>query len=178
MFPLNVCYNFSLQSNIIHVKISRCNSLDDVDKDADVRDVTLAPKSPKLLSAPLPSLSFIRSKYNPPMPDEMFVSGVEAERQQTESRTLGNDTAHALADRRANYERRLRTLAEDETNFVQVSILAIFNRSLCSLFFLPSIELCCFYHSASIVTFVVLLWVYIHTEQQFLDTFSYVFRRK
>lgn len=56
------------------------------------------------------------------MPDEMFVSGVEAERQQIESRTLGNDTAHALADRRANYERRLRTLAEDETNFVQVFI--------------------------------------------------------
>ena len=83
-------------------------------------DVTLAPKSPKLLSAPLPSLTFIRSKYHPPTPDEMFVSGVEAERQQTETRALGNDTAHVLADRRASYNRKLQTLAEDETNFVQV----------------------------------------------------------
>lgn len=83
-------------------------------------DVTLAPKSPKLLSAPLPSLTFIRSKYHPPMPDEMFVSGVEAQRQQLETRTLGNDVAHALADRRASYNRKLQALAEDETNFVQV----------------------------------------------------------
>lgn len=50
----------------------------------------------------------------------MFVSGVEAERQQTETRALGNDTAHVLADRRASYNRKLQTLAEDETNFVQV----------------------------------------------------------
>ncbi|XP_028394097.1 uncharacterized protein LOC114518320 isoform X2 [Dendronephthya gigantea] len=105
-----------LTSNIIHVKISRCNSFDE---DADVCDVTLAPKSPTLLSAPLPSLTYIRSKYHPPMQDEMFVSGIEAERQQIETKTLGNDTAHALADRRASYTRKLRAHAEDETNFVE-----------------------------------------------------------
>ena len=53
----------------------------------------------------------------------MFVSGVEAERQQIETKVLGNDTAHTLADRRANYKRKLETLAEDETNFVQVCYL-------------------------------------------------------
>lgn len=50
----------------------------------------------------------------------MFVSGVEAQRQQTETKVWGNDTAHALADRRANYERKLKRLAEDEKKFVQV----------------------------------------------------------
>ena len=57
------------------------------------------------------------------MPDEMFVSGVEAERQQNETRLHGHDTAHALADRRASYKRKLQTLAEDEKDFVQVFIL-------------------------------------------------------
>ena len=88
--------------------------------ETDVRDVTLAPKSPTLLSAPLPSITFIRSKYYPPTAKEMFVSGVEAQRQQTETKVWGNDTAHALADRRANYERKLKSLAEDEKKFVQV----------------------------------------------------------
>jgi hypothetical protein len=57
------------------------------------------------------------------MPDEMFVSGVEAERQQNETRVHGNDTAHALADRRASYKRKLQNLDEDEKNFVQVFII-------------------------------------------------------
>jgi hypothetical protein len=60
------------------------------------------------------------------MPDEMFVSGVEAERQRIETRVLGNDTAHALADRRASYKKKLQTLAENETNFVQVFILIFY----------------------------------------------------
>lgn len=81
-------------------------------------DINLTPRSPKLLSAPQPSLTLIRSKYRPPK-DELFVSGVEAERQQIEMRTLGKDVAHSLADRRANYNRKLRELAEHETNFVQ-----------------------------------------------------------
>ena len=57
------------------------------------------------------------------MPDEMFVSGVEAERQQIETKTLGNDIAHALADRRASYTRKLQANTEDETNFVEVCII-------------------------------------------------------
>ena len=52
----------------------------------------------------------------------MFVSGVEAERQQNESRLHGNDIAHALADRRASYKRKLQTVGEDEKNFVQVFV--------------------------------------------------------
>ena len=103
---------------MIHVKVSRSSSCDET----DICDVNLSPRSPTLLRAPLPSLAFVRSKYRPPM-DELFVSGIEAQRQQIDVKTFGIDAAHALADRRAKYNRRLRSQAEDDTSFVKVCFL-------------------------------------------------------
>ena len=100
--------------------VSHSNSPDE----ADICDVNIAPKSPRLLSAPFPSLTFLRSSYNPPT-EELFVSGVEAERQLSEIKTMGSDVAHALADRRANYNRKLRSLAERESRFVEVNKFVI-----------------------------------------------------
>ncbi|XP_031560418.1 uncharacterized protein LOC116296530 isoform X2 [Actinia tenebrosa] len=86
---------------------------------------TRRPRSPELLYPPIPTLTavkerlpvFFNYKYS-----SIFVSGYEAERQRTEKRTFGKDTALLLAERRSSYIKRRRDMEREECLIIENEI--------------------------------------------------------